>query len=54
MQIILYLESIATGAVCGLVFGLLKLPIPAPGVLAGILGIVGIYFGFLLSQIVIK
>jgi XapX domain-containing protein len=50
MQIILYLQSLATGAACGLVFGLLNLPIPAPGVFAGILGIVGIFVGFLIAQ----
>lgn len=38
--------SIITGFIVGFVFALLKLPIPAPPTLAGILGIVGIYMGF--------
>ncbi|MCM3718441.1 XapX domain-containing protein [Fictibacillus phosphorivorans] len=38
--------SIITGAVVGFVFAMLKLPIPAPPALPGIMGIVGIYLGF--------
>jgi len=38
--------SLLTGAVCGFIFERLKLPIPAPGVLAGIMGILGIYLGY--------
>tara|TARA_R110000787_G_scaffold69288_8_gene154346 strand:+ start:265 stop:435 length:171 start_codon:yes stop_codon:yes gene_type:complete len=34
-----------TGIIVGLVFSLLKLPIPAPPVLSGIAGIFGIYLG---------
>lgn len=34
-----------TGIFVGLVFSLLKLPIPAPPVLSGIAGIFGIYLG---------
>ncbi len=37
--------SFATGTVVGLIFAFLKLPIPAPPVLAGIMGIVGIFAG---------
>ena len=37
------LQSLSVGLVCGIVFSLLSLPIPAPGVLSGILGIIGIY-----------
>jgi XapX domain-containing protein len=40
--------SILTGVVCGVVFTLLRLPIPAPPALPGILGIVGVYLGFLI------
>ncbi|WLD93205.1 XapX domain-containing protein [Alkalihalobacillus sp. AL-G] len=40
------LLSIVTGFSVGVVFALLKLPIPAPPALAGILGIVGIYLGY--------
>lgn len=40
-----------TGLICGAVFGLLKLPIPAPPTLAGIAGIIGIFVGFLLARL---
>ena len=39
------LLSLGTGALVGLIFSLLKLPLPAPPVVAGIAGIVGIYIG---------
>ncbi|QED49761.1 XapX domain-containing protein [Cytobacillus dafuensis] len=38
--------SLITGFLVGFLFALLKLPIPAPPALAGIIGIVGIYLGF--------
>ncbi|MGG0718958.1 DUF1427 family protein [Robertmurraya massiliosenegalensis] len=38
--------SIITGFIVGFIFALFKLPIPAPPALAGVTGIVGIYFGF--------
>lgn len=37
--------SLVTGAVVGILFTVLRLPLPAPPVLSGILGIVGIYLG---------
>ena len=37
-------DNLAGGAV-GLLFAFLKLPIPAPPVLSGIMGIVGVYLG---------
>ncbi|WP_407668452.1 XapX domain-containing protein [Ornithinibacillus halophilus] len=40
--------SFLTGIILGIVFSLLKLPIPAPPNLAGVMGIVGVYTGFLL------
>jgi len=39
------LLSLLTGLIVGMIFKLLKLPIPAPHVIEGILGIVGIYLG---------
>lgn len=42
--------SLLTGIICGTSFGLLRLPIPAPPNLGGILGIIGIFLGFLLAQ----
>lgn len=44
------LLAFLVGAVLGFIFIKLKLPIPAPPVLAGIAGIVGIWFGFLLGR----
>ncbi|MCP8969121.1 XapX domain-containing protein [Ectobacillus ponti] len=43
MQAILALVS---GLIVGVLFSALKLPLPAPPTLVGILGIVGIYLGF--------
>lgn len=39
------LLSLLTGTVVGILFSALKLPLPAPPVLAGIMGIVGIFLG---------
>lgn len=38
--------STLTGTVCGVVFALFKLPVPAPPVISGLMGIVGIYIGY--------
>jgi XapX domain-containing protein len=38
--------SLITGAVCGSVFGLFGLPVPAPPVISGLMGIVGLWIGF--------
>lgn len=38
--------SLGTGAVMGAVFSLLKLPVPAPQVFAGVAGIIGIWAGY--------
>ncbi|MRH43993.1 DUF1427 family protein [Aquibacillus halophilus] len=42
--------ALVTGLVVGFLFAWFKLPIPAPPALAGVVGIVGIYFGFKLYQ----
>lgn len=39
--------SLLTGFILGLVFCRLKLPVPAPPTLAGVMGIVGIFLGYL-------
>jgi XapX domain-containing protein len=39
------LLALVTGAIVGIVFSMVKLPIPAPPVLSGIAGIFGIYLG---------
>jgi XapX domain-containing protein len=40
--------SLGTGFLTGVIFALLKLPVPAPAVLPGVMGILGITLGFLL------
>lgn len=44
MKDILY--TTLTGVAVGGVFSLLKLPIPAPPVFAGLMGIVGLWIGY--------
>lgn len=39
------LAALATGALIGVIFSFLKLPLPAPPVLSGIVGVLGIYLG---------
>ena len=43
--------ALLTGFACGLLFSLFKLPIPAPPALAGIVGIIGIWAGYLLVNL---
>mgnify|MGYP005613233183 CR=1 FL=1 len=43
------LLAIAAGFIVGVLFSFLKLPIPAPPVLSGVMGIVGVYLGALLT-----
>lgn len=40
-----------SGLIVGFLFGFLKLPIPAPPALAGVMGIVGIYLGYQLFKL---
>jgi len=44
------LLALGTGAVVGFLFSFLKLPLPAPPTLSGIMGIVGIFLGFVIYQ----
>ncbi|WP_102027394.1 XapX domain-containing protein [Salirhabdus sp. Marseille-P4669] len=46
--------SLLAGLLVGVIFKLIKLPIPAPPVLSGVLGIVGIYIGGLLVDYIAK
>ncbi|MCP3699446.1 DUF1427 family protein [Aliivibrio sp. S2TY2] len=39
------LLSMLAGLIVGVVFSAIKLPIPAPPVLSGVMGIVGVYAG---------
>ena len=50
VDILLLLKALGSSFIVGLLFAALKLPIPAPPALAGIMGIVGIYLGFILWQ----
>ncbi|SDK15909.1 XapX domain-containing protein [Sediminibacillus albus] len=44
--------ALVTGVIVGFIFAWGKLPIPAPPALAGVVGIVGIYCGFKLFQLI--
>ncbi len=48
MKEILY--TTLTGTAVGAVFSILKLPIPAPPVFAGLRGLVGLWIGFAVVQ----
>jgi XapX domain-containing protein len=38
--------SLITGSICGVVFAILKLPVPAPPMISGLMGILGLWFGY--------
>jgi XapX domain-containing protein len=38
--------SLLTGAMCGAVFAAFKLPVPAPPVISGLVGILGLWIGY--------
>lgn len=44
------LLALVAGLIVGFLFALIKLPIPAPPALPGVLGIIGIYLGYKLYQ----
>lgn len=44
--LVVALLALLTGFLAGAAFALVGVPIPAPPTVAGVLGIVGIYFGF--------
>ena len=46
--------SILTGFAAGAVFGLFKLPVPAPPVFAGVAGIIGLWAGYVIIQKVLS
>jgi len=48
------LLALVTGIIVGLIFSSLKLPLPAPNVLPGIAGIIGIYLGGVLFEYILK
>ena len=46
--------SLLAGIIVGIVFKIIRLPIPAPPVFSAVLGIFGIYFGGKLVEIGLK
>ena len=44
------IKALGVGVVCGIIFTLFKLPLPAPPVFAGIVWIIGIFVGFLIIE----
>jgi XapX domain-containing protein len=48
------LSALAAGFLVGVIFSVLKLPLPAPPVLSGVLGIAGIYLGGVTWQWVVR
>ena len=38
--------ALFAGIIIGIIFNILKLPVPAPGTIQGILGIIGIFIGY--------
>lgn len=48
------LTATAAGFVVGMLFTLLKLPIPAPPVLSGVMGIVGVYSGSVFFNFILE
>lgn len=47
------LMSLLAGLIVGIVFAFLRLPIPAPPVLSGIMGIIGIFLGYKAFQLLL-
>lgn len=48
------LLSLIAGMILGIGFAILRLPIPAPITLAGVMGVVGVWIGFMIVQKVIS
>lgn len=46
--------SLLAGIILGVVFSLLKLPLPAPNHINGIIGILGVFLGYMLISKWIK
>lgn len=44
--------ALLAGVICGLLFRAIKLPVPAPSALPGIMGIVGIFIGYKMIELV--
>ncbi len=48
------LLSLLTGIAVGIIFRLFRLPIPAPAVIEGIMGVVGLWVGFEVGSVVLR
>ncbi|WP_034680158.1 XapX domain-containing protein [Caldalkalibacillus mannanilyticus] len=48
------LLALLAGFLVGLLFKVLKLPLPAPPVLAGVMGVLGVYLGGLFADRIIQ
>ena len=48
----LELLSLMTGIIFGGIFTLLKLPLPAPGSFAGVLGVLGVFIGYYIINLI--
>ena len=48
------LLALLAGFIVGLLFSIIRLPVPAPPVLSGVMGIVGIYLGRIKYQWVVQ
>ncbi len=46
--------ALVAGMVVGILFKLIKLPLPAPPVLTGVIGIFGVYFGGIVAEWMVK
>jgi XapX domain-containing protein len=46
--------ALVAGLLVGILFKFLKLPIPAPPVLTGVIGIFGVYFGGIIADWISK
>lgn len=46
MNVAVVVLALCTGLLAGALFAFLRIPIPAPPNLAGVMGIVGIYLGY--------
>lgn len=44
------LLAILTGSVAGILFALVRLPVPAPPAFAGVAGIIGLWIGYSIVQ----
>lgn len=47
------LLALLAGSIVGFLFAFLRLPIPAPPVLSGVMGIVGVFLGYKAFQMIL-